>query len=132
MQATVEYRKTKYCLAIEAVLADVGHATNAQLLAELQKNYPNLSATTVHRATSRLAARGLIAMAPSSRDGSMRYDTNIELHDHFICSTCEAIKDADVKDTITQIMESSIDDCRISGRLTIGGICKKCIKGDLK
>lgn len=119
-------RQTKYCQAVEASLVSMGHATNTELRVELQKTYPNLSATTVHRATARLAARGSIAVAPPSRDGSIRYDTNVTPHDHFVCISCGMLRDTDVKDKVTPILESSMDDCHISGRLTISGLCKNC------
>lgn len=119
-------RKTKYSQAIERILESRGHATNFELLTELQKIYPDLSATTVHRATTRLANRGIISMAPHGKDGSMCYDANIVPHDHFQCMICGVLRDADVVDKVIPILESSIEDCHISGRLTIGGICKNC------
>ena len=127
-QASTNARQTKYCNAIKNTLAAHGHATNNDLLLELRKLFPELSATTVHRATSRLAERGEIGTAPASKDGSMRYDINKEQHDHFLCSSCDLLRDTDIKDKVTPILESTIGDCRISGRLTISGICKKCIK----
>ncbi len=122
----VTERQTKYCQAIESMLETFGHATNAKLLSELRKTYPELSATTVHRATARLALRGKIAVAPSSSDGSMRYDANTTPHDHFQCTTCGILRDTDVKDKVASILEQSIQDCQVSGRLTISGTCKQC------
>jgi Fur family peroxide stress response transcriptional regulator len=119
-------RHTKYCRAIEVLLASMGHATNSEILIDLRKTYSHVSATTVHRATSRLATRSSIALAPPSHDGSMRYDSNISPHDHFICTSCGMLRDADIKNKIIPILESSMDDCHISGRLTISGLCKKC------
>ena len=125
---TTKQRQTKYCQAIEAVLQSKGHATNAELLAKLQTSFPDLSATTVHRATARLAVRGTIAIAPTAKDGSMRYDANTKPHDHFLCDNCGLLRDTDVKDKIIPILESSIDGCTISGQLTISGTCKQCIR----
>lgn len=119
-------RQTKYCQAIEVLLASMGHATNSELLVELRKTYPNISATTVHRATSRLSTRGSIAIAPPTRDGSVRYDTNVTPHDHFVCTSCGMLRDTDIKAKVIPILESSMDDCHISGQLTIGGFCKHC------
>ena len=126
MDNMANQRQTKYCLDIECQLKKLGHATNAELLALLKKDYPNLSATTVHRATSRLAARGVISIAPPANDGSMRYDANMLQHDHFQCSSCGILKDTYVRDKIVPILEASIDGCNISGQLTINGTCKKC------
>lgn len=123
---TTAQRQTKYCKAIEVMLTSMGHATNNELLMELRKTYPDLSATTVHRATARLALRGTIATAPSSSDGSMRYDANTLPHDHFLCTNCGMLRDTDIKDKVVPILESSIGDCHISGRLTISGVCKQC------
>jgi Fur family peroxide stress response transcriptional regulator len=121
-------RQTKYCSAIEHALAGLGHATNADLLKVLRVSFPSVSATTVHRATARLRDRGVIATAPAERDGSLRYDANTEPHDHFMCSSCGLLRDAQVKDQIVSVLEKSIGDCRISGQLTISGICKSCMK----
>ncbi len=119
-------RQTKYCQAIEAMISDMRHATNSELLISLRKTYPDLSATTVHRATARLATRGTIGIAPSRNDGSMCYDANTTPHDHFQCQSCGVLRDTDVKDKVVPIIESAIGDCHISGRLTISGICKQC------
>lgn len=90
--------------------------------------YPNVSATTVHRATARMAERGTIATAPAALDGSMQYDSNVTPHDHFQCTSCGLLRDTDIKDKIIPILEESIEGCQINGQLTINGICKKCMK----
>lgn len=121
-------RQTKYCLAIQHQLEMLGHATNAELLGVLRQDFPNLSATTVHRATARLADRGIIGLAPQSSGGALQYDANIQPHDHFQCTICGRLKDTDIKGAITPILEASIDGCHVSGRLTINGVCKNCIE----
>ena len=131
MNAVAPSRQTKYCQAIETILAGRGHATNAELLRELRESFPGLSATTVHRATARLAGRGQIALAPPAPDGSLRYDHVTKPHDHFMCSACGALRDTDVMHDITPLLEARIGNCRISGRLTIMGTCQQCMKGEL-
>lgn len=125
-EAAVKQRQTKYCDAIEIALSEFGHATNSQLLSTLRISYPEVSATTVHRATSRLAVRGAVGIAPVAHDGSMRYDALVTPHDHFMCSQCDELRDTDVIDRVKPILEASIAGCDIEGRLTISGICKKC------
>ncbi len=127
--SSTDQRQTKYCQSIEGTLRKLGHATNAELLLALRQSFPDLSATTVHRATARLASRGTIAIAPTNNSGSMRYDANTKLHDHFQCSTCGRLHDTDIKNKIIPILESTIDGCKISGQLLITGTCKKCAKG---
>jgi Fe2+ or Zn2+ uptake regulation protein len=123
----INRRQTKYCKSIEHILSSLGHATNAEMLAILRERYPDVSATTVHRATARLAERHIIGTAPTTLDGSMRYDANIMPHDHFQCTRCDILRDIDIKDSIVTVIEGSLNGCRISGRLTIRGICSKCI-----
>jgi Fur family peroxide stress response transcriptional regulator len=127
-QTTALPRQTRYCTEIKAILKASGHATNAQILLVLRKSYPDLSATTVHRATTRLAHRGYIAIAPPAKDGSMQYDTNTNPHDHFQCQDCGITRDTDIKDKIIPLLKNSMNDCDISGRLIITGTCKQCVK----
>lgn len=110
----------------------LGHATNADLLKHVRLQFPEVSATTIHRATARLAERGSINVAPPTKDGSIRYDANIQPHDHFMCESCGLLRDADIKEFVAPTLEQHIGDCRISGRLTISGICKNCTKGTAK
>jgi Fur family peroxide stress response transcriptional regulator len=119
-------RQTQYCNLVEKLIYDMGHATNAELLAEVRHIFPSISATTIHRITTRLAERGEIAIAPTSKDGSIRYDANIEPHDHFQCTKCDSLRDVDIKDSLAPLIQSHIEGCKISGNLIIGGICKLC------
>jgi Fur family transcriptional regulator, peroxide stress response regulator len=128
----VQQRQTKYCTAIELLLPSLGHASNADLIKHIRLQFPEVSATTVHRATARLAERGVIAIAPSTKDGAIRYDANVRPHDHFMCESCGLLRDADVKEFVVPTLEQHIGDCSISGRLTISGVCKKCTKGNAK
>lgn len=119
-------RETKYCKAIADALKTYGHATNAQIRAALADTFPALSDTTVHRATARMAERGDIGIAPPTKSGAMRYDTNTHEHDHFMCSSCGMLRDVDVALSVQRLLEKQIMDCHVSGRLTISGICKNC------
>lgn len=125
---TITYRETKYCSAVRDCIAELGHATNSMVLDQLRKQYPSVSATTVHRVTARLYERGDVALAPPDRDCSMRYDANTKPHDHFLCSSCGLLRDTDVKEEIIPILEASIGNCKISGQLTISGTCKQCME----
>jgi Fur family transcriptional regulator, peroxide stress response regulator len=127
MLQTVHPRDTKYTHEIIKMIDSLGHVTNAKLLSELQKIYPDVSATTVHRSTSRLAERGLIAVAPPDNQGSMRYDANTNAHDHFVCNHCGGIRDLEVAETLIPTISKALGGCRITGRLLIQGSCETCI-----
>lgn len=123
---TITPRQSKYCTAIKDALTAVGHASNAELLHSLQSFYPELSSTTVHRATARMAARGEIGLAPPDHQGAMRYDANTVPHDHFACTSCSTVRDADVVNAVVPALENQLDGCHISGRLIIYGTCHAC------
>jgi len=126
MATTASYRETKYCNAIRNVIGKLGHATNNDILTALRHEFPDLSATTVHRATARLAGRDEIGIAPSNKQGATRYDTLARPHDHFNCNVCDRLCDANLRDKILPIIENTVKDCSISGVVVVTGICRNC------
>ncbi len=119
-------RETKYTQAIIDVLAELGHGTNSDIATKLRESYPDVSDTTVHRATTRLAERGQISVGPRDIDGSLRYDANTEPHDHFICTGCRGIRDIDIAKEIMPIVQEALGGCGVDGRLEIKGLCIHC------
>ena len=110
-------------------MAEAGHATNAQLLDVIRAHHPAVSATTVHRVTTRLLDAGELQLAPTGADGAMRFDTNTAAHDHFMCVSCGKLRDAVLPLSVRETIEQQIGDgCEISGSLTVSGICKNCKK----
>lgn len=126
---TRQERETKYTVAVRKALSQQGHATNAEILAALRQEFPALSATTVHRATARMQARGELGIAPSSKRNTLRYDAIATPHDHFLCRECDMLRDTMVSEVVRPLVESAIGSgCSISGEMIISGICKKCHK----
>jgi Fe2+ or Zn2+ uptake regulation protein len=105
----------------------MGHATNVELLELLHKKYPKVSATTLHRITTRMVERGELQIAPPGPGNVLRFDANTSQHDHFMCTNCRMLRDAQLREMVRPEIEKSIgDDCRLSGRLTVTGLCKNC------
>ncbi|MFO0781373.1 MAG: transcriptional repressor [Candidatus Saccharimonadales bacterium] len=123
---TATYRETKYCNSIRDIIKRLGHVTNVELLHHLQRDFPELSATTVHRVTARLASRDEIGLAPNTHRGAVRYDAQVKPHDHFSCNACDRLCDTDIKDKIQPIIEGAIADCAIPGNIVITGLCNLC------
>jgi Fe2+ or Zn2+ uptake regulation protein len=122
-------RSTRYVKDVEQYLGNIGHSTNNEILEHLKEKYADITATTVHRITARLVARGKISLAPAAKGNVMRFDSQSEPHDHFLCSNCDILHDTNVPGDIRPILEKSIGNgCRISGNLVITGLCKKCNK----
>ena len=122
----LDTRNTKYTAAVLAYVRNHGHATNAEILKALRSEWPELSATTVHRVTARLAEHGDIARAPKDTDGNLRYDANTNNHHHFYCACCDALRDIELDDSLLQELEASLGGCKLNGQLLINGACGKC------
>ena len=126
MTQIVSRRITKYTDSILSILCQLQHATNAQIADRLRESYPDVSDTTVHRITQRLHNDGAIGLAPSSRQGCLRYDFSPESHDHFICSECDSLQDIKVPDSVRCQIERQLDGCCFDGLLVITGVCQQC------
>lgn len=120
-------RMTHYVHDVQHYMTQVAHASNLEILKHLQTAYPDISATTVHRITTRLVERGKLAMAPAAKGNVMRFDVTTTPHDHFMCSNCDMLRDAHLSEAVRPLIEQSIGDgCRISGNLVVTGLCKNC------
>lgn len=126
MTQIVSRRITKYTDSILSILCQLQHATNAEIASRLRELYSNVSDTTVHRITQRLHNDGAIGLAPSSKQGCLRYDFSPESHDHFICSECDSLQDIKVPDSVRCQIERQLDDCCFDGPLVITGVCQQC------
>ena len=103
----------------------LGHASNARILSEVHETLPDLSATTVHRITTRLIRAGLLAYGPDM-NGVKIIDANIARHDHFICQSCSGIKDITISDRSRNELQTQVDALVTESRLTITGDCTRC------
>lgn len=119
-------RESKYCDIIRKSVGQLGHATNAMIIAEVRRTFPGVSATTVHRATARLAARGELMQAPADLQGAMRYETSKDPHDHFMCTLCGQLRDVDIATEVAKLLEEKLVECRPSGRVVVSGVCSRC------
>lgn len=119
-------RETKYCNTIRMVLERKGHATNADILTDVRRIFPKVTATTIHRATARLASRGELQLAPPDNQGAMRYDVTVVPHDHFVCVRCDMLRDLDIASEVIPILKSRLGGCEITGNITVSGVCQGC------
>lgn len=121
-------RNTRYSRAVLDQVRQAGHVSNAEILRELRREHPALSATTVHRITSRLLSRGELAVAPATLGHAARFDANADGHDHFQCVHCDRLRDITVPRELFAAIQRQLGGCRIGGYLTVQGECNKCIK----
>lgn len=121
-------RQTKYTNAVRAAVTQLGHASNADIIKILRAEHPDISATTVHRITTRLHDSGQLTLAPNKEDGAMRYDCNTVPHDHFLCSGCDRVRDLHIAEQFIPRIEKALGGCKVTGKLVISGSCETCIK----
>ena len=72
------------------------HPAIDEIYAEIQKEHPAISKTTIYRNLRQLAASGIIhqVLLPDSLE---RYDGCIDQHYHFQCKNCGSIFDVDIE-----------------------------------
>jgi Fe2+ or Zn2+ uptake regulation protein len=121
-------RNTKYSEAIIEFMQSAGHATNTDIMEALRARYPDVSATTVHRATARLAEHRRIACAPNDIHGNLRYDANTQPHHHFYCACCQSLRDIQLSPDVLSEIEQEVGACKLNGQLLITGSCQKCFQ----
>ena len=105
------------------------HSTIEELHAEIQKDHPAISKSTVYRNLRQLAKDGEIREV-SLLDGLERYDTYTGQHYHFKCKNCSHIFDVDmeylagINDTVQGKYGFHVDEHDV----VFSGICDKCVK----
>lgn len=122
----MQLRMTQQTRRVLFAARSLGHATNAQILAAVKAQLPDLSATTVHRITTRLIRAGLLAYGPEI-NGAKIIDANTQPHDHFICDACSGIKDVHISQHSRDELQQQVDSLVLHSRLTITGECSQCI-----
>jgi Fe2+ or Zn2+ uptake regulation protein len=78
-------------LILDVVRATDAHPSASTVYRQLRKRLPRVSLATVYRNLRRLAAEGFL-LERAGMDG-LRFDGNIERHDHFTCLTCRRVFD---------------------------------------
>lgn len=119
-------RMTLQTNAVLDELRQLGHASNATLLSRIRVQYPELSATTVHRITKRLTQGGVIGVTRSPLDGATLLDANPEPHYHFACQPCGKVQDIQLAPETVNSLENAIGVPIKHDALVITGIKLGC------
>ena len=78
-------------LILDVVRATNAHPSASAVYRQVRKRLPRVSLATVYRNLRRLAAEGFL-LERAGIDG-LRFDGNVERHDHFTCLTCRRVFD---------------------------------------
>ena len=105
------------------------HITVDEVYKKAIEVYPMLSLATVYRNMEQMAEAGLLKHLDMGGP-SIRYDTNLEEHHHFICTKCGKVSDVYLKDIEYKVdnRRSGLGKAKISAQdLHLQGICGECL-----
>jgi len=74
------------------ILSRKDHPTAEQIYQELRNEYPTISLGTIYKNLNLLKDLGLIQEL-GFKEGSVRYDPDMEIHVNMVCSNCGKISD---------------------------------------
>jgi len=120
-------------IILDTVIKLKTHPSIEEVYAEIQKDYPTISKTTVYRNLRQLAKNGATREV-SLPDGLERYDGYTDQHYHFKCKYCGSIFDIDIEyiaginDSVQVKYGFQVDE----HELVFNGICAKCGKNRKK
>ena len=83
-------------IVLDALKKLNNHPAIEEIYAEIYKDHPSISKTTVYRGLQMLAERGTIRQI-SLPDGLKRYDARNVRHYHFRCKQCGKLYDVDIE-----------------------------------
>ncbi len=118
-------RRTIQATTIIEELDKLKHATNAQLWERVKLRLPDVTLPSVHRTTARLARDNTIGGSLTNH-GQVILDCRPSAHSHFICATCDKVKDLDLHQDLISHIQNQIGDSIVPTSIVIRGSCNRC------
>jgi Fur family peroxide stress response transcriptional regulator len=75
-----------------ALLEANNHPNPEAIYTRVRSTMPSLSLATIYKTLDALAGLGLVSELPATGN-SRRYDANIDLHHHLVCTRCDRVTD---------------------------------------
>ena len=75
-----------------ALLEANDHPHPEKIYTRVRSTMPSLSLATIYKTLDALAGLGLVSELPATGN-SRRYDANIDLHHHLVCTRCDRVTD---------------------------------------
>lgn len=111
---------------VECLAGDATHPTAQEVHERLRDRFPTMSVATVYNTLSALDSVGYCLRLDMG--GAIRFDPNVQAHDHAVCARCGAIRDV----AITQTQGSETLGCALPGfwvdrvERIYRGVCAQC------
>ncbi len=105
------------------------HVTVDEVYQRARVEYPMLSPATVYRNMEQMVDTGLLTHLELSGT-SMRYDTNLDEHHHFVCTKCGKVSDVYLDKVNYKLDQrrSHLGNAQINSLdLHLQGICGECL-----
>jgi len=112
----------------EILLRRKDHPTVEEIYEEVKEIYPFVSLATVYRTVETLEEMGFIRKV-AYWGNSVRYDANIQEHDHLVCILCGSITDLKI-DAGCEVPQEVNGFKVLSHSLYMYGVCPLCQKKD--
>lgn len=112
-------------IILDAVNQLKTHPTADEIYLYLKQDNPKLSLATVYRNLNQFANEGRIRRVSVPGD-SERYDSTMDIHEHFYCETCGYIHDVHIHGLEEQLMNHPT--LKVTDyKLMLFGKCEQCI-----
>lgn len=110
-----------------AVASSSEHPSVEAVYRAVQETVPTVSLDTVYRTLWLLTDLGLLTTL-GPRQGSVRFDANLEPHHHFRCVRCGLVRDFESAELNTLRIPESVDRFGevVSAHVEVRGICATC------
>lgn len=79
-------------IILQCINSDKSHPTMNEIMDKVKENDRSIGQATVYRNVNKLVALGKVRRLMLSYD-NIRYDGNVDFHDHFVCVSCGKIID---------------------------------------
>ena len=114
---------------LDAVMQTKTHPTAEWVYEAVRRAMPRVSLGTVYRNLQVLVEEGKVKSF--LRDGLIRYDADLDPHDHFVCERCGMLLDIPrATELLPGERRLKSQGYLISGRtLEYHGLCRKCRRG---
>ncbi len=94
-----------------ALHGDLTHPTAEVIWDRVRLQMPTVSRRTVYQVLNDLVSLGEVQIVAVD-NGPTRFDPNVELHDHFVCSTCARVIDVGVRERANDLDRPTVlSDC---------------------
>ncbi len=104
------------------------HPSAEQIHKRLHEKLPTIAIDTVYRTLATFDELGLVKKLHVMNERTL-FDTNVDIHHHFICTRCKTIKDiywSEFDDTMLPKVVEGMGNVQ-SRHLEIHGVCNSCL-----